>query len=219
MKQNILIGVLTGLLLATIPLRAQVALRDSDARKGSRLELGRTATPHKSTAPLLSTNRFRMAPQPTLSGLDRAETAHKNKAINDHYRSLLMAQSGSKSGARTSAAESNTAAPTVDVRTAPEQEGKAENRLYMNDRLWVSNVYPNPADDVAEVDYQLNGAVGEAKLILLNVLGAPINEYGLDRGDRKVRIVTRDLATGYYLYQLSVDGKKVATKRLLVRHQ
>ena len=219
MKQNILIGVLTGLLLATIPLRAQVVLRDSDARKGSRLELGRTATPHKSTTPLLNTNRFRMAPQPTLSGLDRAEMAHKNKAINDHYRSLLMAQSVGKTSARTSAAESITAAPTADVRTAPEQEGKAENRLYMNDRLWVSNVYPNPADDVAEVDYQLNGPVGEAKLILLNVLGAPINEYGLDRGDRKVRIVTRDLATGYYLYQLSVDGKKVATKRLLVRHQ
>jgi hypothetical protein len=53
----------------------------------------------------------------------------------------------------------------------------------------------------------------------LNVLGAPIAEYNLDRNDRKVRIVTRDLSTGYYLYQLSVDGKKVATKRLLVRHQ
>jgi len=25
--------------------------------------------------------------------------------------------------------------------------------------------------------------------------------------------------TGYYFYQLSVDGKKVATKKLLVRHQ
>ena len=65
----------------------------------------------------------------------------------------------------------------------------------------------------------MSGTVGEAKLVLLNVLGAPIAEYGLDRNDRKVRIVTRDLATGYYLYQLSVEGKKVATKRLLVRHQ
>ena len=100
-----------------------------------------------------------------------------------------------------------------------EQEGKAENRLYASDRLWVSNVYPNPADDVTELDYQVNGPVNEAKLILLNVLGAPIAEYNLDRNDRKVRIVTRDLSTGYYLYQLSVDGKKVATKRLLVRHQ
>ena len=129
----------------------------------------------------------------------------------------MLAQSPAKSGARSPAVESGSA--STDVRPAPEQEGKAENRLYASDRLWVSNVYPNPADDVTEVDYQVNGPVNEAKLILLNVLGAPIAEYNLDRNDRKVRIVTRDLSTGYYLYQLSVDGKKVATKRLLVRHQ
>jgi hypothetical protein len=215
MKQILLIGMLTGLLMATIPLRAQIALRDSDARKGSRLELGRTPSTRKATTPVLSTNQFRMVPQPVLSGLDRATP--KNKAINDHYRSLMLAQSPAKAGARSPAVESGSA--SAEVRPAMEQEGKAENRLYASDRLWVSNVYPNPADDVTEVDYQVNGPVNEAKLILLNVLGAPIAEYNLDRNDRKVRIVTRDLSTGYYLYQLSVDGKKVATKRLLVRHQ
>ena len=221
MKQIILIGLLTGLLTATIPLRAQVALRDSDARKGSRLELGRTASPRKATPPVLKTQRFSMVPEPVLSGLDRAGAAaiRKNKAINDHYRSLLLAQPSVKAGARAATAETNSAPPTADTRQAPEQEGKTENRLYTNERIWVSNVYPNPADDVAEVDYQINGSVGEAKLVLLNVLGAPVSEYGLDRNERKVRIVTRDFATGYYLYQLSVDGKKVATKRLLVRHQ
>lgn len=219
MKQIILIGLLTGLLTATIPLRAQVTPRDSDARKGSRLELGRTASLPKAPAPLGSTNRFRMAPQPVLSAPDRSETTRKNKAINEHYRSLLMAQPVAKTTGRAATAETNALPATADTRQAPEQEGKTENRLYANERMWVSNVYPNPADDVTEVDYQISGSVGEAKLILLNVLGAPVAEYGLDRGDRKVRIVTRDFATGYYLYQLSVDGKKVATKRLLVRHQ
>lgn len=219
MKQYILIGVLSGLLMATIPLQAQVALRDSDSRKGSRLELGRTPSTRKATAPLLTTRRFSMAPEPVLSGLDRSVLSRKNKAFNEHYRSLLMVPAAAKSGARSAPAETSNTTNTADARPAPEQEGKAENRLFMNDRLWVSNVYPNPADDVTEIDYQMNGAVGEAKLVLLNVLGSPIAEYGLDRNDRKVRIVTRDLATGYYLYQLSVEGKKVATKRLLVRHQ
>lgn len=219
MKQIILIGLLTGLLTATIPLRAQVAPRDSDARKGSRLELGRTASTRKTTTPVLNSRRFMMAPEPVLSGLDRSVTTRKNKAINDHYRSLMLAQSPAKAGARTATTETTAAPVAADVRPAPEQEGKTESRLFANERLWVSNVYPNPADDVTEVDYQISGPVGEAKLILLNVLGAPVGEYGLDRGDRKVRIVTRDFATGYYLYQLSVDGKKVATKRLLVRHQ
>jgi hypothetical protein len=102
-----------------------------------------------------------MVPQPVLSGLDRATP--KNKAINDHYRSLMLAQSPAKAGARSPAVESGSA--SAEVRPAMEQEGKAENRLYASDRLWVSNVYPNPADDVTEVDYQVNGPVNEAKLI------------------------------------------------------
>lgn len=220
MKQNILIGVLMSLLFGAIPLRAQVTPRDSDARKGSRLELGRTGTPRRTTpAPVLNSRRFLMAPEPVLSGLDRSVATRKNKAINEHYRSLLLTQPITKAGARPTAPETNNTPSTADARQAPEQEGRTENRLFANERLWVSNVYPNPADDITEVDYQVSGPVGEAKLILLNVLGAPIAEYGLDRSDRKLRIVTRDLATGYYLYQLSVDGKKVATKRLLVRHQ
>lgn len=214
MKQILLIGVLTSLLTAAFPLQAQVAQRDSDARKGSRLELGRTSTARKTTATGLPAQRFSVAPNPSLSGLDRS----KNTAINEHYRALLMGRPGAKSVARATATDNVSAVESASRPTVPAQEGRGENRLYNNEKLWVSNAYPNPADDVAEVDYQFTGA-GEAKLVLLNILGAPVAEYELERSDRKVRIVTRLLDTGYYLYQLSVDGKKVATKRLLVRHQ
>ena len=219
MKQFILIGVLTGLLAATIPLQAQVAPRDSDVRKGSRLELGRTVSTQKTGTTGLSAQRFSIVPKPSSVGLDRSLTLNKNAAINEHYRSLLLPHSGAKAAARTVATENTT---TPEIRQVTTQEGRAENKLFSNDKLWVSNAYPNPADDVAELDYQFNGPVSEAKLVLLNVLGTPVPGYeqiDLDRNDRKVRIATRPLDTGYYLYQLSVDGKKVATKRLLVRHQ
>lgn len=221
MKQIILIGVLTGLLTATIPLWAQVAQRDSDARKGSRLELGRTGTTsaRKPGTPLLSGRRFSMVPNPTTTELDRAVNLRKNTAINEHYRTLLITPSVTKGASRSTTPIDNIPTPTADARPVPAQEGKGEDRMYANERLRVSNAYPNPADDVAEVDYQITGPVNDAKLIILNVLGSPIAEYTLDRTDHKVRLATRDLPTGYYLYQLSVDGKKVATKRLLVRHQ
>ncbi|GAB2542010.1 T9SS type A sorting domain-containing protein [Spirosoma aerophilum] len=214
MKQLILIGVLMGLLTARNPLKAQVAQRDSDARKGSRLELGRTTSARKPTTAGLPVQRFSIVPNPTLSGLDRSMTVHKNSAINEHYRSLLMSRSTSKS----TTAEISPALESAPRQPVAVQEGKAENRLFTNEKIWVSNAYPNPADDVAEVDYQFSSP-GEAKLVLLNVLGAPVAEYELERNERKLRIGTRLLDTGYYLYQLSVDGKKVATKRLLVRHQ
>lgn len=215
MKQTILIGVLMGLLTAMVPLQAQVAQRDSDARKGSRLELGRTSSVRKTTTGLPA-QRFSIVPNTALSGLDRSMVLHKNSAINEHYRSLMMARSGNKAAAvdNTPSVE-GTARPTL-----PAQEGRSEkeNKLYSADKLWVSNAFPNPADDTAELEYQFSGS-GDAKLVLLNVLGAPIAEYELERNASRVRIGTRLLDTGYYLYQLSVDGKKVATKRLLVRHQ
>lgn len=217
MKQIILIGLLTGLLTATIPLRAQIAQRDSDARKGSRLELGRTASTQKTTTPGLPSQRFSIAPNPELSGLDRAISLHKNTAINAHYRSLLMTKSATKSTTRTASVD-NTPTVASDIRPALTPETKEES-LYSSEKLWVSNAYPNPADDAAELDYQFNGSVNEAKLTLLNVLGTPVAAHELDRNERKVRIATRNLDMGYYLYQLTVDGKKVATKRLLVRHQ
>ncbi len=217
MKQIILIGLVTGLLTATIPLRAQVAQRDSDARKGSRLELGRTVSAPKTNIPALPSQRFSIAPNSGLSGLDRATPLNKNVAINAHYRSLLLPKSAAKSNTRTAAVD-NSPAVTSEGRSALTEEDREES-LYSSEKLWVSNAYPNPADDVAELDYKFNGPVNEAKLTLLNVLGTPITDHELDRNEHKVRIATRHLDMGYYLYQLSVDGKKVATKRLLVRHQ
>lgn len=218
MKQIILIGVLSGLLTATIPLRAQITQRDSDARKGSRLELGRTA-PTPKTSSALPSHWFSLAPN-SQSGLERSISLNKNSAISAHYQSLLIkpAKPAVAKPAARNTSGANTVATAGDARPSLAQETKEES-LYNSEKLWVSNVYPNPADDVAEVDYQFNGAVSEAKLTLLNVLGTPVSSHELDRNDRKVRIATRNLNTGYYLYQLTVDGKKVATKRLLVRHQ
>lgn len=216
MKKTILIGFLTALLAATTPLRAQMALRESDPHKGSRLELGRTTAGPKTTAPPLRSQRFSLAPVSV--NLDRSTDIHKNKPINEFYRSLLVTRSTAKATPKSTTTETTPTAAS-EARVGVEQEIRSEDRMFSNERLSVSNIYPNPASEFAQVDYQFTGQVNEAKLILLNVLGSPIAEYELERNDRKVHIATRDLATGYYFYQLSLDGKKVATKKLLVRHQ
>ncbi|QJW90069.1 T9SS type A sorting domain-containing protein [Spirosoma taeanense] len=218
MKQCILIGFLTVLLAATTPLRAQIAPRDSDARKGSRLELGRTAVSRKATSPAMPAQRFSLVTAPAYQSLDRPNILRKNTPINEYYRSLLVARPTTKAASRPAATE-ETPAAVSELRSGAEPELKAEDHMYTSERITVSNIYPNPASEAAEIDYQISGPIGEAKLILLNVLGSPVAEYELERNERKVRIVTRDLATGYYFYQLSLDGKKVATKKLLVRHQ
>lgn len=217
MKQIILFGLLAGLLSVNSPLRAQLAPRDSDARKGSRLELGRAGNARKSTATNLPSNRFSLMKKPAATSLDRPISVSKNAPINEYYRSLLVARPGAKANTRSSAGSEAT--NPAEAKLAAEAEGRDDNLMFANEHIAVSNIYPNPANDYAEISYQYTGSANEAKLVLINVLGSPIGEYELAKNDRKLRIATSDMMTGYYFYQLSVDGKKVATKKLLVRHQ
>ena len=144
-------------------------------------------------------------------------TLQNPKALNRFYTSFLFAS--------TSTADNNTL--TVEVAEkgsekkspALEAQLRAEELLFVNDKISVSNVYPNPASEYAEIDFTINPGLRDAKLTFYNVLGSQIQEFTLNKNERKLRVNTRDMATGLYFYQLSVDGKKVATKKMLVRHQ
>jgi hypothetical protein len=92
-----------------------------------------------------------------------------------------------------------------------------ENYLFVNDRVQVSHVYPNPAIDYAEIDFQINAGVQDVKVTFYNILGQEIKEISLERDQRNVRIPMRDFNSGMYMYQLSIDGRSVATKKLIVR--
>jgi hypothetical protein len=144
-------------------------------------------------------------------------TLQNPKALNRFYTSFLFASS--------SVAENNTLAVEVAEKggekksPALEAQLRAEELLFVNDKISVSNVYPNPASEYAEIDFTISAGLRDAKLTFYNVLGSQIQEFTLNKNERKLRVNTRDMATGLYFYQLSVDGKKVATKKMLVRHQ
>lgn len=224
MKQYIpFIGCLTGLfLLAVSPLQAQ-----SDARTRSRLEIGRSTANAKPALTGTLPSRSLSLLNPSASSLDR--NVNKNSTVNTYYRSLLMAPT--KSATRIETAEP-AANQVTDNRPATDESARAEkadarliankteNRMFVNDRITVSNIYPNPAvGDFADVDYQFLAPIGEAKLVLVNIVGAPVAEYSLEPQERKIRISTHNMTNGLYFYQLSLDGRTVATKKLLVRHQ
>ncbi len=96
---------------------------------------------------------------------------------------------------------------------------KNDTLLFQGDRIFVSHLYPNPAADFALVDYQFSGNNQEVKIAFYNVLGLVVKEVDLDRDDRSAKISLKELNSGLYMYQLLVDGKPVATKKLMVRKQ
>ncbi len=218
MKQSVQIYIgLLGLWLLTVP-----ALAQGDGPGRSRLELGRKSAA-SSTSGVVPVGNFRFLRQPVAVGLDRSLTLRANAPVNEYFRTLLMTRPALPATRpvtnRPVAAESAAVAVTSENRVAVEEVNRAEERLFANDQIVVSNIYPNPANDVAELDYQMANGGSEARVMLLDVLGSPVADFVLDRNERKLRLNTRDLPTGYYFYQLSLDGRKVATKKLLVRHQ
>lgn len=209
MKKNLLNYILSiALIVASFG-----GLAQSDGNK-SRLNVGKKKDPLTRT---IGNSRIGIMRQ---NGLDRGLTVKQSTAISNFYKSLLTSSGvgAPVQNARAKAAESS--APVLnDGKSATDEILRIEDRLFANDKITVSNIYPNPSTEYAEIDYSVSGSFTEAKIVIYNMLGSTVNEHELDRSERKVKISTRDMANGIYFYQLSLDGKKVATKKLLVRHQ
>ena len=129
----------------------------------------------------------------------------KNTAVGEFYKSLLIKNTGPK--------------PAQKVANVVVFENKSnQDNLYSDENISVSNVYPNPANDFTKVEYHIKNRRSKASLTINNIVGGQLSNYSLDPNEREITISTRDLENGIYFYQLIVDGHKVATKKMLVRH-
>ena len=95
----------------------------------------------------------------------------------------------------------------------------SENYLFSSDRVSVSHVYPNPALDFVDIDFQIASSVREVKLTFYNVLGQEVKDVVLEKDQKSTHISLREFNSGMYMYQLSIEGRSVATKKLIVRKQ
>lgn len=130
---------------------------------------------------------------------------NKSQAINTFYRQLLLSKRSATQVMNPVAAKSMMDESTEDV-------------LFSNAVIHVSNIYPNPANAAANIEYDIKDSNAKAELTFYDMLARKVSTYELNSLDRKLRVDTRNWESGIYLYQLIIDGKKVATKKLLVRH-
>lgn len=90
--------------------------------------------------------------------------------------------------------------------------------LFSNEKISISSVYPNPASAYASIDYHLSRDTDKAKIVLCNVLGNVVGEYTLIRDAKTLHISTLELNSGVYFYTLSLDGKSLVTRKLIIKH-
>ncbi len=188
----------------------------TEPRHKSRLEIK-----PKSKTPLASSVLFKKTSfsmfQPSFLTLDRNINYQRSAYINQYFTNSFLLQPVKNPSPKNEAAVVQTVSNTENNKI--EEFISSEDRLFSSDKLTVSNIYPNPADDYADIDYVISSQIGEAKITFYNILGNEMKEQVLEKDQRKVRISTKEWNNGIYLYQLSADGKSLVTKKLFVRHQ
>jgi len=84
------------------------------------------------------------------------------------------------------------------------------------EKIRFGNMYPNPAINFVEIPYDVVDSFKDARVTVMNMVGAPLLEQPLSPSAAKVKVNTTSLESGIYMVQFVVDGKKVSTKKLLV---
>jgi hypothetical protein len=83
--------------------------------------------------------------------------------------------------------------------------------------LILSDVYPNPSNRIAQLDYEYKNPKVKAKIAINSFIGNPVAEYDLDPSRKSLIINVSDFYPGVYFYTLFLDNKNIVTKKLVVR--
>ncbi len=81
----------------------------------------------------------------------------------------------------------------------------------------VSDIYPNPAVNYVDLDYNLPIEVETASVKLVNLLGSVVKEQQMDKANGKLRMDITNLNDGIYFYSIFVNGEAYKTKKLIVK--
>ena len=81
----------------------------------------------------------------------------------------------------------------------------------------ISEIYPNPASNVINLDYELTSKVNEASLKVFNLLGAEVKTANLERNSNKATLDVSDLNNGIYFYTVFINGDAFKTKKLVLQ--
>jgi hypothetical protein len=81
----------------------------------------------------------------------------------------------------------------------------------------ISDAYPNPATSFINVDYQLTTEVEQAKVRIINLLGAVVSESEIEPSGNNLKIDVSNLESGVYFYSVLVNGDIYKTKKLIIR--
>ena len=95
-------------------------------------------------------------------------------------------------------------------------KGSPENISTLIENVFLQ-LHPTPLTTQATVQYILPEGSKNATLTIYDILGRQRNSYPLNNIESEITINANNLSSGIYLYSLVVDGKTLATKKMVVQ--
>ncbi|MEJ7643328.1 MAG: LamG-like jellyroll fold domain-containing protein [Chryseolinea sp.] len=97
---------------------------------------------------------------------------------------------------------------------SPEQTIKDE----FIDEVVLSQNYPNPFDDVTNVEVNIPHSVKVARMTVYDLTGRTLQNILIEgRGPTSISVERGAMRAGVYIYSLTTDGKNVAYKRMMIK--
>lgn len=103
-----------------------------------------------------------------------------------------------------------------DLNFAVNERSERES-VFSNPHIVLHDIYPNPIVDYAFINYEMASDEVEAKIVIHNILGNPIDGYNLPSAENKVKIRAESMSAGIYFYTLYLDNEGVITRKLIVK--
>lgn len=80
-----------------------------------------------------------------------------------------------------------------------------------------SEIFPNPATNFVNLNYNLVSGVKEASIRISNLVGAVVSESNIDLSNNSLRVDVSQLEGGIYFYSVIINGERLQTKKLIIR--
>lgn len=103
----------------------------------------------------------------------------------------------------------------ANIQLLPDQafESQSTETALSNDL--ITSLSPNPAQNNVELAYTAERGKS-AKAVLSNQNNVPLKSYDLEAGSNKLQMDVSSYAPGVYFVTMSIDGKNVSTKKLVI---
>jgi len=97
------------------------------------------------------------------------------------------------------------------------EEKSIKNSVFQSKEITIYDVYPNPIQDQAFVDYKINFSSIKVKIVVHNILGKSMAEFELPYSENRLKILAEEFPSGVYFYTVYINDNGILTRKVIVR--